>query len=139
MGESENKMPGNGVDTIVRGNMVVWLSAPLTPVTETLKVPDVVAPLETSVSVDEPAPVIVVGAKAPVTPAGRPRTLRPTTPLNEFTAPVEIVEKAVPPALSINESGAALIVKSGANWLVTASVTVVDADNDPLVPVMRMG
>ena len=119
--------------------MVVWLSAPLTPVTETLKVPDVVAPLETSVSVDEPAPVIVVGAKAPVTPAGRPRTLRPTTPLNEFTAPVEIVEKAVPPALSINESGAALIVKSGANWLVTASVTVVDADNDPLVPVMRMG
>ena len=57
---------------------------PLVPVIVMVLEPFGVEPEVVTVSVEEPDPLIDVGLKLAVAPAGRPPALRPTVPLNPF-------------------------------------------------------
>ena len=62
--------------------VVKWFRLPLTPLTVSVDVPAGVVLNVLMVNVDVPDPVIVVGLKVPVAPAGSPLTPRFTTPEN---------------------------------------------------------
>ena len=61
---------------------------PLVPVTVSVEVPvGVVLPVVT-VIVEGPLPAIVAGEKLAEAPVGKPLAVRPTVPVNPFSAPI---------------------------------------------------
>lgn len=71
----------------------------------------------------------------PLAPEGSPPKLSEILPLKPFTAVVETVNFALPPAVTPTDSGVTEILKSGVAAFIT-SVVVVFFTIDPLVPVI---
>ena len=70
-------------DPTVKDTVVVWLLDPLCPVIAIIEVPDGVAEVVVTVSMDDA--VVLVGLKLAVAPVGRPEAVRATDPLNPPT------------------------------------------------------
>ena len=70
-------------DPTVKDTVVVWLLDPLCPVIAIIEVPDGVAEVVVTVSMDDA--VVLVGLKLAVAPVGRPEAVRATVPLNPPT------------------------------------------------------
>src|SRR5580704_14151002 len=86
----------------------------LVPMTASMRVPAGVALVVETVKVEVPDPVIEVGLKLAVTPAGEPRMFadRVTVPANPFPAFNEIVAvPGAPPGVRLRELGIADRVK----------------------------
>ena len=81
----------------VRLSDALWLNDPEVPVIVMLEVATGVAVVVEMVSVDVPAEVREVGAKAQVAPLGSPEQARVTVPLNPLVAATVIVEVPVCP------------------------------------------
>jgi hypothetical protein len=85
----------------VRLTEVEWLRAPEVPLMVTVDVPvGVFLPVFT-VNVELPLPVIVVGLKVPVAPAGRPLTPSVTVPVNPLIAVTVAVYVVLPPCFTV--------------------------------------
>lgn len=84
VGETEIVKSGAGaLEVTVRLIVVVWVRAPDVPVMVTVDVPTVAVLLAVKVRVL--LPVVLVGLKVAVTPAGRPEADRLTLPVKPFT------------------------------------------------------
>ena len=66
-----------------------------------------------TVSVELPEVFTEVGLKLAVAPVGSPLTLKPTVPVNPFTAPIVALYVVLLPCVTLWEDGVAPIVKSG--------------------------
>ena len=75
-------------------------------------VPGDVDVLVDTASVDVPEPVTEAGVNEAVAPAGRPRTLRPTAPVNPLIADTVAVYEAPLPGRTVLEPGVAESEKS---------------------------
>jgi len=106
---------------------------PLLPIMVNLKVPVGVCLVVETVKTEFPLPVIEVGLKVPVAFAGKPLTLKVTTPLNPFTGVTTAVYVVLAPLFTVCVPGDGYIVK-----LDTDSVTVVLRVMLPLVAVIVM-
>ena len=104
---------------------------PLVPIMVNLNVPAGVPLVVETVKTEFPPPVIEGGLKVPVVPAGKPLTLKVTTPLNPFCGVTTAVYVALAPLLTVCVAGDGYIVK-----LDTDSVTVALRVVLPLVPVI---
>lgn len=99
--------------------------------TVTVYVPATV-PVHDSVEVPEP-PVMVPGVNVHVRPvAGEMLVVSVTVPVNPLSGVIVIVEVAAVPTFALTLVGLAEIMKSGTT---TLTVTVVECDRLPLVPV----
>lgn len=119
------------VAVTVRATVVVWVRAPLVPVTVTFVVP-VVAVLE-AVKVRVLVVVVEAGLKLAVTPVGRPLAESVTVPVNPFTGVIVIVLLPVAPCATLTALPDS--EKSGV-FLTTVTEMVVVCVSEPLVPVM---
>ena len=100
------------------------------PVTVTVNVPAAEA-LQDRVEVPDVPRVTLVGLSEQDRPVdGVTDEVSDTVPVNPFTLATVIVDVAVPPTTVLVLVGLAVTVKS-----LTAKLTVVDDDADPLVPV----
>jgi hypothetical protein len=89
-------------------------------------VPATAEEVDVSVRVELPDVVIEVGAKAAVTPAGRPVADNATVPVNPFCAPTLAVNVVALPAMTACELGDADSVKSAVTVVAfTVTLTVV--------------
>lgn len=120
---------------MVRVTVVVWVSLPLLPVTVMVSVPALV-PAFTVICMDaEPAPVMVVGLKATVTPLPWPEADRVITPSKPPETVLVILTWPCAPGATVTLVGAAFRVKLPPELLVTVSETVVVSLVLPEVPV----
>jgi len=87
----ETAMVKSGVALTTRLTAAVWFKLPLLPAIWRVEVPPGVEAVVVTVSVELPAPLIDVGLKLAVAPAGNPVRLSATVPLNPFTAVVDTV------------------------------------------------
>lgn len=101
----------------VRLTVVLWVNAPLVPVTVRLDAPVVAVVLAVNVSV--PVPVVEAGLKLAVTPAGRPVTLKATLAANPLILFTVIVLRPLAPRATLNVDGAADRLKSATAVAVT--------------------
>src|SRR4051812_25099220 len=92
---------------------------PLVPVMVSVYVPACTLVVVLTVKVEEPDPLIEVGLKLPVAPAGNPLTLRLTLPVNPFNAPTVVVYDVPLPAVTVCDDGLAERVKFGTGALTT--------------------
>jgi hypothetical protein len=83
------------LEVTVRLIVVVWVRAPDVPVIVTVDVPTVAVLLAVKVRVL--LPVVLVGLKVAVTPAGRPEADRLTLPVNPFSGLTVMVLEAFEP------------------------------------------
>ena len=100
----------------------VCVKLPLMPVIVMVYAPVVAVAEAVTVRFVEPAPVTVGGLNTPVTPAGKPLTLKVVVPLNPPKMEVVDVKPVAPPCITLCELGAVLMEKSMA--LFTIMVTV---------------
>ena len=117
----------------VRVAVAVFTSEPLVPFTVSVYVPVGVLVAVRTVRVELPEPVTEVGLNEPVEFAGRPLTLKVTTPLNPPAAVTVAVYVVLEPRLTLCDEGDTVSMKVG---FVTTRVTVVVCVKPPLVPVM---
>jgi hypothetical protein len=105
---------------ITRVTVVEWLKLPLVPVMVSVAVPIGVLRFVVMVSVLDPDPVIELGLKVAVARDGSPLTLRPTVPVNPFSAPTVTAYMVLDPRVTVCEAGDAAMLKSGATpcWLI---------------------
>src|SRR5205807_4039722 len=124
-------MQTSAAPVIVTGIVIEWVMDPLTPVTCTENAP---AELPVTVSVAVPEPVILAGLIVAVMEADAVgvRETTPEKPLREATVMVEVPEE---PGANVMLDGLADKEKSGVPVLETVTVTVVECESDPLVPV----
>src|SRR5207237_2608392 len=111
-------------------------TVPEVPVTVNVAVVGVAVEAAVSVNVELPPAVTVAGLKEPVTPAGRPDTESEMLCVLPFSADVDTVYVAVPPAATVLLAGEIEMPKSGGGggpW--TVSVTVVECEMLGEVPV----
>jgi len=121
----EEKVTLVGLAAIVKSCTVTvtvaeWDSVPLVPVTVTVNVAAVV-PVQERVEVPEP-PVILVGLRVHVRPAGVTADVRATVPVNPLIGATVIVDVPVAPARAETLVGLAVIVKFCAPPTVTVTV-----------------
>jgi hypothetical protein len=124
-------MQTSPAEVTMTGTLIEWAIVPLTPVICTENAPD---ELPETVSIAVPEPVMVAGLMMTVIP-DEALTVSDTTPenaLREFTVMVEVPEEPEP---NVILDGLADKEKSGVPVLETVTVTVVECDSDPLVPV----
>src|SRR3954468_8936287 len=117
--------------------VALWLTVPEVPVTVKVVAPDGGAvDAAVRVKVELPPAVTVAGLKAPVTPVGRPDTDNEMVCVLPFSAEVDTVYAAVPPAATVLLAGETAMPKSGGGggpW--TVRVTVVECVAPGEVPV----
>lgn len=117
----------------VRVTLVDSESTLLVPIMVKVNVPAGVFLVVETVKTEFPPPVIEVGLKIPVAFAGKPLTLKVTTPLNPFCGLTVAVYVVLAPLLMFCAAGDGTTVK-----LDTDSVTAVLCVMLPLVPVIVM-
>jgi hypothetical protein len=108
-------------------------TGPLLPIIFRVNVPAGVCLVVETVKTEFPPPVIEVGLKVPVAFAGKPLTLKVTSPLNPFCGLTVAVYVVLAPLLTVCAAGDGTTVK-----LDTDSVTVALCVMLPLVPVIVM-
>lgn len=116
----------------MREIVVVLVRLPEVPVTVTVTVPVVAAPL--AVSVNVLVPVVLPGLNAGVTPLGRPEADKLTLPLKPLSGFTVIVLDPLEPCVTDKLLGEAERVKFGGGFTVRESV--VELDRFPDEPVM---
>jgi hypothetical protein len=107
------KSGGGGAAFTTRLTVAACVSVPLVPVIVNADVPTGVLPVVVTVNVELPEPVMVVGEKLAVVPAGNPLALSVTTPVKLFNAVIVVVYVVVFPTTTVCELGLAVIPKSG--------------------------
>jgi len=113
VGETEMvKVPLPGAVTVSR-TVAVWVIPPPVPVITMVYAPAVVVAATTMVIVEVPEPVMEVGLKVTVTPAGWPLADSDTAELKPSMAVDVMVEVALPPWSTVKEAGEAERVKVG--------------------------
>ena len=113
--------------------MVDLVNPPLVPLMLKVNVPEGVCLVVEIVVTVVPLPVTEVGLNVAVVPAGKPLTLKVTTPLNPFCGVTVAVYVVLDPLLTVRVAGDGYMVK-----LDIVSVTEVLVVILPLVPVMVM-
>jgi hypothetical protein len=116
----------------VRLIAAVCVRMPDVPMTVTVKPPGVVVLLAARVSVLVPAPAILAGVKAAVTPLGKPEADKLTLPTNPFREVTVIVLAPLDPCGTLTLFGEAANPKSGAG--ITVRLIVVALVRLPEVP-----
>jgi hypothetical protein len=114
-----------------RLTVVDFEDPPLVPIMFNVNVPAGVFLVVEIVTTVFPLPVIEVGLNLAVALAGKPLTLKVTTPLNPFIGLTVAVYVVLDPLLTVCDAGDGTMVK-----LDTVSVTAVLWVTLPLVPVM---
>jgi len=111
--------------------VVVCARVPFVPVMVSVELAAGVVPEVVTVSVDVPVlPVMLVGLKVAVAPAGNPATASDKFPVSPLTAVLVTVYVVLPPITTGCVAGVAVSVK-----FLTASVTDAVCTSAPLVPV----
>lgn len=100
-------------DVTVRETVAVCVIPPPVPVTVIVYTPAAVVEATAMVIVDVPEPVIDVGLKLTVTPAGWPLAVNETVELKPSRAETAMVEVPVLPCSTETEAGAAERLKVG--------------------------
>jgi hypothetical protein len=118
----------------VRPSAAVCVRMPEVPVTVTVKPPGVAVLVAAKVSVLVPAPAMVAGVKAAVTPLGKPIADKLTVPTNPFREVTVMVLVPLEPCGTLTLFGEAANPKSGAG--ITVRLTVVVLVKLPESPVM---
>lgn len=121
---------------MIRVKVVEWLKLPLVPVMVRVRVPGVALRLTNTDRVELPEPVMDVGLNVGVTRPPWPLTLRFTVPAKPFTPVTVTVDVPVVSRVTLMLVGESEIEKSGFGAGFTTSVTVVECDRLPLVPLM---
>ena len=85
-GDTETEDGGPPLPVILNVADVVWLSAPLVPVTVTVELPTVAPAVVLMVKVVDPEPDTEGGLKLGVAPDGRPDAAKLIAPLNPLVA-----------------------------------------------------
>src|SRR5262249_14145401 len=111
VGEADSEKSGTTGAFTVSVRVVVWVSAPETPVMVNVTVP--VAAVLLAVRVSVLAEVALVGLKLAVTPEGSPLTDRLTDPAKPFNGLTVMVLVPMFPCVMVKELGEADRLKSG--------------------------
>ena len=129
--EGEADIVKSAFGLTVSVTLVVWTSEPLVPVMVSVNVPVLVLAVVETVRVEVAVGFGVTEREeseqvAPVAPDGQPVTVRPTVPVNPFSAVTVIVEVPELPCVSVSDLGLRDREKFGAATGLTVSVMLVE-------------